>query len=184
MSRGLMTTMFRIVVIALAAATFADIGRTLYGWLTGIPGADWSLSGRWFMRVFQGHPFTSNIAAEPSLPFEYVVGFSAYYVVSIVFAAAYLVLFEVALKRPLGLRNGIMFGLATIVFPLLLQMPAMGLGFFGLKTQIPLGIFGRTLVQHSCFGLGLGVGVGALLAALLMPYQQKIAATPSAKRMS
>lgn len=158
--------LFRIVVIALVAATFADIGRTLYWWLTGTPSADWALSGRWFLMVFQGHPTMPAIAAEPALRFEYPVGFAAYYVVSLVFATAYLVLFEGILKRPLGLRNGFAFGLATIVFPLLVQMPAMGMGFFGLNTPTPLAVFGRTLVQHSCFGLGLGVG--ALLSALLL----------------
>lgn len=158
--------LFRIVIIALAAATFADIGRTLYGWLTGTPGANWSLSGRWFLMVFQGHPFTPNIAAEPALPFEYPVGYGAYYAVSLIFAAAYMMLFEGLLRRPLGLRNGLAFGLATIVFPLLVQMPAMGSGFFGLNTPMPLAIFGRTLVQHSCFGLGLGAG--AVLAAQLL----------------
>ena len=159
-------TLFRIVVMALAAATFADIGRTLYGWLTGTPGANWSLSGRWFLMVFDGHPITPNIAAEPPLPFEYPVGYSAYYVVSFLFAAAYLILFKGLLRRPLGLWNGLAFGLATILFPLLVQMPAMGSGFFGLNTPMPLAIFGRTLVQHTCFGIGLGAG--ALLADYLV----------------
>lgn len=170
-------TLFRIVVIALAAATFADIGRTLYGWLTGTPGANWSLSGRWFLMVFEGHPFTSDIGAEPPQPFEYPVGYGAYYAVSMAFAAAYLILFEFFLKRPLGLLNGFIFGLATIVCPLLLQMPAMGMGFFGLNTQMPLAIFGRTLVQHSCFGLGLGAG--ALLAANLLKRGQPGTGNPS-----
>jgi hypothetical protein len=159
-------TLLRIIVIALVAATFADIGRTLYGWLTGTPGANWALSGRWFLMVFDGHPFTPNIAAEPPLPFEYAVGYGAYYAVSLIFAAAYVILFEAILRRPAGLRNGLAFGLATIVFPLLVQMPAMGSGFFGLNTPMPLAIFGRTLVQHSCFGLGLGAG--ALLASRLV----------------
>jgi hypothetical protein len=75
-------------------------------------------------------------------------------------------LFEALLRRPLGLLNGLAFGLATIVFPLLVQLPAMGSGFFGLNTPMPLAIFGRTLVQHTCFGLGLGAG--ALLAARLL----------------
>ncbi len=159
-------TLLRIIVIALTAATCADIGRTLYGWLTGTPGANWSLSGRWFLMVFDGHPVTPNITAEPSLPFEYAVGYSAYYAVSLIFATAYLILFEGLLRRPLGLLNGLAFGLATIVFPLLVQMPAMGSGFFGLNTQMPLAIFGRTLVQHACFGLGLGAG--ALIASRLV----------------
>ncbi len=159
-------TFLRIVVIALAAATFADIGRTLYTWLTGTPGANWALSGRWFLMVFDGQPFTASISAEPSRLHEYAVGYSAYYVISLIFAAAYLILFEDLLKRPLGLLNGLAFGLVTIVFPLLLQLPAMGSGFFGLNTPTPLAIFGRTLVQHACFGLGLGAG--ALLAARLL----------------
>lgn len=169
MTDRLRTTLFRIVVMALAAATFADIGRAIYGWLTGTPGANWSLSGRWFLMVFDGHPFTPSIAAEPPLPFEYAVGYSAYYAVSFIFASAYLILFEGLLRRPLGLRNGIAFGLATILFPLLVQLPAMGSGFFGLKTPMPLAIVGRTLVQHICFGLGLGAG--AWLAGNLVKRQ-------------
>ena len=166
MTGKLLGTLVRVVVIALVAATFADTGRTLYGWLTGTPGANWSLSGRWFLMVFAGQPITANIAAEPALPHEYAVGYSAYYAVSLIFAAAYLFLVEGILRRRPGLGNGLAFGLATIVFPLLVQMPAMGSGFFGLNTPMPLAIFGRTLVQHACFGLGLGAG--AMLAARLV----------------
>lgn len=174
MTDKLARTCLRIVLIALAAASFADIGRAAYCWLTGTPVANWALSGRWFLMVFNGHFVTPDIAAEPALPFEYAVGFSAYYAVSLIFASAYLIIFEVLLRRQLGFLNGLAFGLATIVFPLLVQMPAMGSGVFGLKSQIPLALFGRTLVQHACFGLGLGAG--AVLAHYLL--KLRLAGTP------
>ena len=48
--------LLRILITGLAGATAADIGRTVYQWVTGFPAVNWSLTGRWFLMVLQGQP--------------------------------------------------------------------------------------------------------------------------------
>ena len=151
----------RIICAALMAPTAADIGRTIYQWATGFPPVNWSITGRWFLMVLSGQPSVPEIGKAPSLPHELLAGHAAYYTISLIFAAAYVIGLRAAGRRP-SLLNGLVFGWATLVFPFLVQMPLMGLGVFAHLTQTPGLIIGRTLVHHSSFGLGLALG--AMLA--------------------
>ena len=147
----------RIICAALMAPTAADIGRTIYQWVTGFPPVNWSITGRWFLMVLSGQPSVPEIGKAPSLPHELLAGHAAYYTISLIFAAAYVIGLRVAGRRP-SLLNGLVFGWATLVFPFLVQMPLMGLGVFAHLTQTPGLIIGRTLVHHSSFGIGLAIG--------------------------
>ena len=151
----------RIICAALMAPTAADIGRTIYQWITGFPPVNWSITGRWFLMVLSGEPYVPAIGKAPSLPHELLAGHAAYYTISLIFAAVYVIGLGVIGRRP-SLANGLAFGWATMVFPFLVQMPLMGSGVFAHLTQTPGLIIGRTLVHHSSFGLGLALG--AMLA--------------------
>ena len=149
--------LLRILITGLAGATAADIGRTVYQWVTGFPAVNWSLTGRWFLMVLQGQPYVANVGAAPSLPNELMAGHAAYYTISVIFAGVYLLLLKV-MKREPSLWNGLVFGWVTMAFPFLVQMPLMGMGVLANGTATPLLIIGRTLVHHSSFGLGLAIG--------------------------
>ncbi len=149
--------LLRILITGLAAATAADIGRTIYQALTGFPAVNWSVTGRWFLMVLQGQPYVPDMAAAPSLPHELIAGHAAYYTISVIFAGAYLLLLK-ALKREPSLWSGLVFGWVTMAFPFLVQMPLMGMGVLASATATPALIIGRTLVHHSSFGLGLALG--------------------------
>ena len=149
--------LLRILITGLAGATAADIGRTIYQWLTGFPAVNWSVTGRWFLMVLQGQPYVPDIGAAPTLPNELIAGHAAYYTISVIFAGAYLLLLK-AMKREPSLWSGLLFGWVTMVFPFLMQMPLMGMGVLASATATPWLIIGRTLVHHSSFGLGLALG--------------------------
>ncbi len=153
---------FRCLMAGFAAATAADAGRTLYQLATGFPPVNWSVSGRWFLMVLSGHPYVPNIGAAPTLPNELLAGHVAYYTISILFAAVYLLALSQIFKRKPSVRNGLLFGWITMIFPFFVQMPAMGMGILASNTTTPVLIMLRTLVHHSSFGLGLALG--ALLA--------------------
>lgn len=150
-----------MLVTGLAGATAADIGRTVYQWITGFPPVNWSVTGRWFLMVLQGRPYVPDIGTAPGLPHELIAGHVAYYTIAVVFAGVYLTLLKV-MKREPGLWNGLVFGWATMVFPFLVQMPLMGMGVLASATAMPGLIIGRTLVHHSSFGLGLALGAMAM----------------------
>ena len=149
--------LLRILITGLAAATAADLGRTIYQWVTGFPTVNWSVTGRWFLMVLQGQPYVPNIGAAPALPNELLAGHAAYYTISVIFAAAYLLLLKM-MKREPTLLSGLLFGWVTMAFPFLVQMPLMGMGVMASATATPALIIGRTLVHHSSFGLGLAIG--------------------------
>ncbi len=109
------------------APAAADVGRTIYQWATGFPPVHWSITGRWFLMVLSGQPYVPGIGKAPSLPHELLAGHAAYYTISLIFAAAYVIGLRVAGRRP-SLLNGLAFGWATLVFPFLVQMPLMGFG--------------------------------------------------------
>lgn len=58
------------------------------------------------------------------------------------------------LQRP-TLLPALLTGMATVVFPLFLMQPAMGLGIAARKTPTPLRNCLKSLLNHSVFGLGL-----------------------------
>lgn len=155
-TQGAMNILLRILITGLAGATAADIGRTVYQALTGFPPVNWSITGRWFLMVLSGQPYVRDVGAAPALPTELIAGHAAYYTISVVFAAVYLLGLKLIGRRP-TLWNGLVFGWATMVFPFLIQMPLMGMGAFASATAMPGLIIGRTLVHHSSFGLGLGL---------------------------
>lgn len=146
-----------ILVTGLAGATAADVGRTLYQWVTGFPPVNWSITGRWFLMVLQGQPYVPGIGTAPSLPHELLAGHAAYYTIAVVFAGVYLTLLKLMKRQP-TLWNGLVFGWVTMVFPFFVQMPLMGSGVLASATATPWLVIGRTLVHHSSFGLGLALG--------------------------
>ncbi len=150
-------SLLAILVTGLAGATAADIGRSIYQWVTGFPAVNWSVTGRWFLMVLQGQPYVPGIGTAPSLPHELLAGHVAYYTIAVVFAGVYLTLLGL-LKRPPTLWNGLIFGVVTMAFPFFVQMPLMGAGVLASATATPWLVIGRTLVHHSSFGLGLGLG--------------------------
>ena len=162
---------FRSLIAGLAAATAADAGRTLYQLVTGFPPVNWSVSGRWFLMLLTGQPYVPNIGAAPALSHEFLAGHIAYYTISMLFAAVYLFALSQILKRRPSVRNGLLFGWITMIFPLFVQMPAMGMGVFASNTATPILIVLRTLVHHSSFGLGLALG--ALLVDRMLTYRAK-----------
>ena len=147
----------RILITGLAGATAADAGRTVYQAVIGFPAVNWSVTGRWFLMVLQGQPFVADMGAAPSLPNELLAGHAAYYTISVVFAGFYLLLLK-SMRREPNLWNGLLFGWVTMAFPFFVQMPLMGMGMLASDTATPGLIIGRTLVHHSCFGLGLAIG--------------------------
>lgn len=150
----------RILVTGLAAATAADLGRTIYQSVMAFPAVNWSITGRWFLMVLQGQPDVPNIATAPVQSYEMVAGHVAYYTISVIFAAVYILLLRSGRREP-TLWNGLIFGIVTTAFPFFAQMPLMGMGVLASDTTTPALIIGRTLVHHASFGLGLALGAMA-----------------------
>jgi len=146
--------LLEILVVGVAATAASDIWQQVQKPITGIPAANWPVTGRWVLGWRQGRLYDPMVGKRPSLEGEAAIGWSFHYLIGIIYGAIYLVLIYEASMVP-TLFNGLIFGLVTLAAPFLLMKPAMGGGFFGLKaSNSGKGLF-LSISAHAVFGIGL-----------------------------
>lgn len=133
----------------------------------GIPSLNYCLLGRWVCHMPSGvfrHP---NIATSPPKPHECPVGWVAHYTIGVMLALVFVGVFAPAgwLARP-TLPPAMVYGLATVVFPLLIMQPSLGLGIASSRTPHPARARLKSLGTHLAFGLGLYVAALVVRAVL------------------
>lgn len=144
----------RIVLIGCGATLVMDIWLLLLK-QRGVQTLNFAFIGRWVGHLFRGRIAHASIARAAPVAHETRLGWLTHYAVGIAFAGL-----------PVGVAGrawlsaptpgiALLTGIATVVFPLLVMQPAMGLGFAAAKTPTPLRNCLRSLVNHSVFGLGL-----------------------------
>jgi uncharacterized membrane protein YagU involved in acid resistance len=95
------------------------------------------------------------ITSSQPKPFECAIGWMSHYTIGIVMATAFVVLATPDwLARP-TLLPALLFGVATVVFPLFIMQPSLGLGIASSKTRAPMKARLKSLATHTVFGLGL-----------------------------
>ena len=143
------------VAIGAGATLVMDLWAIVLRYGFNIPSLSYCLVGRWFCHMKDGIFYHSKIAAASSKPAECVVGWSAHYVIGILYAAI-LVLPENGkwLQFP-SVLPAVVVGLATVVFPFFVMQPALGLGVAAAKAPKPSSARIKTLLTHTVFGLGL-----------------------------
>jgi hypothetical protein len=143
------------VVIGIGATLAIDLWSLFLKRFFNISSLNYCLLGRW-LRHMQSGTFThASIAAAPQKPFECAAGWIAHYTIGIVFAAVFLMLTsDDWLARP-TLLPALLFGICTVVFPMFIMQPSIGLGIAASKTQNPLQARLKSLGTHTVFGIGL-----------------------------
>lgn len=127
----------------------------------GLPSLDYCHLGRWLCHMQRGTFRHDSIAAAPAMLCECAVGWTAHYSIGFVFALAFLALAPGWLAQP-TLPPALLYGLATVVFPLFLMQPLLGFGVAASRTASPARARLKSLATHTAFGVGL------YLAALLV----------------
>lgn len=156
------TTFITLVVqalfIALIAMATMRVTSIFYAHLDPSAQIDWSPTGRWVTLIAHGQFYTPNINQELPVAHEGLIGFATHAIISFTFACLYLTLLKHVFKASATMRNGWLFGLASMVMPFFIQHPLMGTGILALKTTHPCWTILSTVIYHSAFGLGLGLG--------------------------
>ena len=111
--------------------------------------------GRWFLYMFKGKFFHSDIYETPELNNEKFWSFVAHYLIGISLAGSYLLLdfYYPVVREHLWVSFG--FGFGTIVLPWVWLFPSVGLGFFASKSTDQLRIVQTSVANHTNFGVGL-----------------------------
>lgn len=157
-SRLYLCIFMQTLIIAVTAWVCSTVARNIYLCIIDSPPVNWGITGRWVAMVAQGKFYTPSISQEPSVMHEALIGLALNWVTTYLFAIGYFILIKYILNIPFRLGNGLLCGLILIIFPFFVQFPSMGLGFMALHTPNPWDAFGRAVVTHASFGLGMGAG--------------------------
>jgi hypothetical protein len=155
------------LLIGGGATLFMDLWAALQKRVLGVQPLDYALVGRWIGHLRRGRFTHGNIAAEPPIQGEAVLGWFAHYAIGVAFAALLLAIWGPEWARSPTPGPALLVGVMTIAAPFLILQPGMGAGIAARKTPRPNIARLRSLVAHISFGIGLYVA--ALVAATLLP---------------
>jgi Protein of unknown function (DUF2938) len=157
---------FGAVAVGIGATLVMDLWNLLLKRGFGVQSLDYCLLGRWLRHMPGGTFRHASIAAASQKSFECLVGWIAHYSIGAVFALGFVALASSAwLARP-TLLPPLLYGIGTVVFPLFIMQPSLGLGVAASKTANPGQARLKSLLTHTVFGVGLYVsalGVGYVL---------------------
>jgi hypothetical protein len=153
------------VAIGIGASVLMDVWNLFLKRAFGIPSLSYCLLGRWLLHVPAGTFSHASIAAAPQKRLECTVGWLGHYTIGVVFALVFVALAPGDwLARP-TLLPALLYGIGTVVFPLFILQPSLGLGIAASRTPRPAQARLKSLVTHAVFGIGLylfAVGVSRL----------------------
>lgn len=154
------------ILIGAGATVVVDLWALALKRLFGIAGMNWGLAGRWFGHLSRGRFAHDSIAKAAPIRGELALGWSAHYLIGIVFAATLLAIRGLDWARHPTLAPALLLGILTVAAPFFLMQPGMGAGIAASKTPAPNTARLRSLITHAVFGLGLYLS--ALLWAQLL----------------
>lgn len=144
----------KIILIGCGATLVMDI------WLAGlkrmgVPTMNFALIGRWVGHLRHRQFAHAAISKASPIAHETLLGWLIHYVTGIAFACLLTAVAGTGWIAAPSPCIALLVGMGTVVFPLLVMQPAMGLGIAAAKTPTPLRNCLKSLVNHSVFGLGL-----------------------------
>ena len=150
-----MDNVIATVFIGSGATLFTDAWALLRKALFGTPLPDYAMVGRWFGHMVRGRFLHPSIAASPAIRGERLIGWTAHYVIGVLFAALLVAGTGGAWTRSPTPGLALLVGGATIAAPWFVMQPAMGSGVAASRTRRPNIARLQSLATHFVFGLGL-----------------------------
>ena len=148
----------RICIVGVGACIVFDLWQRGFARLTGIPPSNWSMVGRWLLRLLSGGGlFQHDLAAASAVPGERRAGWILHYFVAIGYAAVFAVMMQLGWLRA-GVVDGLIFGIVSVAVPWFFFMPALGNGVMASRTPNPPVACAMALMMHSVFGVSIGFG--------------------------
>ena len=154
------------VVAGVIATAVTDVWTIVRKRLFGKSLANHGRVGRWPLYMPRGRFRHHPIAASPPVQGERVIGWTAHYLIGIVFAAVLLAVWGIGWTGQPTIAPALIVGIGSVAAPFLLMQPGMGAGIAASRTPRPAAARLQSLVTHAIFGLGLYAG-GWTAAGLL-----------------
>ena len=145
------------------AGFFSCIALDMFGRLLlilfKIPEPSWGIVGRWFFyMVRRGVIFNPQISNTSPIAHEVKIGWTFHYLIAVIWAVVFYILFISYPLLELSYKNGLLFGALTTIAPLFIFMPFTGQGVLARKTDTPYLTSLILLARHSVFGLAMFEG--------------------------
>jgi hypothetical protein len=143
------------IVIGVGATLLMDLWNLFLKRAFGIPSLNYCFLGRWALHIPTGTFRHARIADTTPKPYECQVGWITHYTIGVSLAVVFVgIVRREWLLRP-TLLPALLFGLATVVFPLFVLQPSLGLGIASAKTPNPNKARLKSVATHFVFGVGL-----------------------------
>lgn len=155
MSGWATTLVIDAVVIGVGATALMDLWALLQRRLLGIPSLDFAMVGRWLGHLRRGRLRHEGIGRSLPVAGERALGWTAHYVIGVVFAVLLLALVGNGWVQAPTLWPALAFGVLSVAAPFFILQPGMGAGIAASKTPAPGKARLRSLVAHSVFGAGM-----------------------------
>ena len=149
------------LAIGVGATAVMDVWAVALKRFWCIPSLNLAMLGRWLGHLPRGIFTHVNIAQAAPVRDEAILGWTAHYVIGVLFAAVLLALAGQEWVRQPTFAPALLAGLVSVAAPFCILQPGMGAGVAASKTPHPGAARLRSLVAHTAFGIGL------YLAALL-----------------
>ena len=158
-----------IVAVGIGATLLIDLWNLLLRRAFGIRSLSYCMLGRWLCHMTTGTFRHMSISNASQKPLECMIGWIAHYTIGVTFALVFVVVASTRwLARP-TLLPALLFGIATVVFPLFVMQPAFGLGIAAARTPKPMQARIKSIGTHAVFGVGLYLGALAIRDVLPIP---------------
>ncbi len=151
--------------IGIGATLVMDLWALLLSKAFNIPSLNYAMVGRWVGHLRHGHFVHCNIAKASPVAAEHVIGWTAHYVIGVLFAGLLISIWGMSWTESPTLIPALAIGLGTLAAPFFILQPGMGAGIAASKTPAPNIARLRSLSAHMSFGIGLYLS--ALLYSLL-----------------
>ncbi|HEY0134751.1 MAG TPA: DUF2938 domain-containing protein [Nannocystis sp.] len=158
--------MLRTLAIGAGATLLMDAWALLLRQF-GVPSLDFALLGRWVGHLRHGLWMHEKIARAAPVRGELVLGWCTHYAIGIGFAGLLLATIGLKWARSPSLWPALVIGIVTVVAPLFILQPALGAGIASANTPTPLFNCVKSVVTHTCYGVGLYLA--ALVTAAIFP---------------
>lgn len=145
------------IAIGIGATLVMDLWNLFLRRAFSIQSLDFCLVGRWLRHMTDGVFRHRSISAAPRKTFECPLGWMAHHTTGIVFALVFVALLSGNWLAQPTLLPALLYGIGTVVFPLFILQPALGLGVASSLSPRPSQARLKSLATHAVFGAGLYV---------------------------
>lgn len=148
-------TLLASLLIGAGATVCIDLWSLLLKRGFHIPSLNYCLLGRWVLHLPGGTLVHRSIGAAAPKAGECATGWAAHYGIGVGLAVLFVVLVSAEWLAAPTLLPALAFGVGTVVMPLFVLQPALGLGVASSRAPSPWAARLKSVGTHTVYGLGL-----------------------------